>query len=64
MLMTAQENRYHQYQAGYLEHMPGSLYRTVQLPFFDVWRTSVGADSRTPEYLELVDNMRDQKPSQ
>jgi hypothetical protein len=64
MLMTAQENRYHQYQAGYLENMPGGLNRIVQLPFFDVWRTSVGADSRTPEYLELVDNMRDQKPSQ
>jgi hypothetical protein len=64
MLMNAQENRYHQYQAGYLDHMPRSLSRTVQLPFFDVWRTSVGADSRTPEYLELVDNMRDQERSQ
>jgi len=64
MLMTTQENRFHQYQAGYLDSMPASLYRTVQIPFFDVWRTSVGADSRTPEYLELVDNMRDQEPSQ
>ena len=64
MLMAVQENRYHQYQAGYLDNMPASLYRTVQLPFFDLWRTSVGADSRTPEYLELIDNMRDQEPSQ
>ena len=64
MLMTTQENRYHQYQAGYLDNMPASLYRTVQHPFFEVWRTSVGADSRTPEYLELIDNMRDQEPNQ
>ena len=64
MVMTVQENRYYQYQAGYIDNMPASLNMTVQLPFFDMWRTSVGAATRTPEYLELVDNLRDQVPIQ
>jgi len=64
MLMTVQENRYHQYQAGYIDNLPASIRTTVRLPFFDTWRTSVGAGSRTPEYLELIDNFRDQEPNQ
>jgi len=64
MMMTVHENRYHQYQAGYIDNLPASLARIVKLPFFDSWRGSVGAGSRTRQYLELVDNLRDQDPVQ
>lgn len=64
MVMTVEENRFHQYQAGYIHTDPTVLIRISQLPFFDIWRTSIGANARSPEFLEYVENQRDQEPIQ
>lgn len=64
MLMTVQENRFHQNQAGYIETEPTNFARIYQLPFFDIWRTSLGANVRSPEFLEYVEDQRDQNSVQ
>ena len=58
MLMTQFENRYRQYTSGYLEDLPTSVDKLVALPFFDAWRGSLGASTRNPDFLELVDRLR------
>ena len=64
MLMTESENRYHQFQAGYIddalwERRRYSLQKTVGLPFFEIWQDSHGAAARSPEFLELVEELRE-----
>jgi hypothetical protein len=55
MLQTQNENRYLQMQSGYLEHRTSDLLRTASLPFYEIWRESPGAKSRSPEWLEILD---------
>jgi hypothetical protein len=57
MLMTMNENRYHQVNSGFLDSelpIPGLL----DSPFFDTWRASGGARARSPEFLEFIDRER------
>ena len=58
MLLTLNENRYLQMRAGYLENRPQTLLGVVAWPFYEIWRESVGAESRSPEWLEYLDSER------
>ncbi len=59
MLMTVYENRFHQFNAGYFERPPSELVATaVHWPIYDSWRVRGGATTRSPEFLELLDEMR------
>ena len=64
MLMTQFENRYRQFTSGYLESLPTSVELFVALPFFDMWRGSLGASTREPGFLDLVDRLRAQGPAE
>lgn len=57
MLMTANENKHLQFESGYLENGP-DLQGIAAFPFYDTWRDSAGADSRSPGFLELMDDLR------
>ena len=58
MAMTLENNRFSAARAGYLEYSDGTLKRAVAFPFYDIWRGSVGAAGRSPEFLELTDRLR------
>ena len=59
MLMTVYENRFHQYQSGYLDRAPEEVLKTaVHFPIYDAWRQRGGAKTRSPEFLELLDELR------
>ena len=60
MLLTQYENRYHQYKSGYLDGMP-DIESMVAFPIYDVWRLSAGASSRSPDYLEYIDGLRERQ---
>ncbi len=60
--MLEAENRYHQSQSGFLapeawEGRLGTLPKTVSLPVFNLWRTSIGASSRSTDFRELLDDL-------
>ena len=57
MLMTQYENQYHQYQSGYLEHLP-DYERVVDFPTFEMWRASLGTAGRSPEFLAFIDGVK------
>jgi len=64
MIMTDFENRFFQFQAGYFdakswETRVSSLRRIVALPFFTTWRGTLGAVAHSPDFLELVDDLRE-----
>ncbi len=63
MAITEFENRYHQFETGYFdvvwwEARQKAMTRLLRLPFFEIWRESVGASVHSPSFLELIDNMR------
>ena len=59
MLMTVYENRFHQFHSDYLDRSPEEVVATaVHLPIYDAWRLKGGARTRSPEFLELLDEMR------
>jgi len=59
MLMTVYENRYHQYNSGYLDRPPSELVTAaVHWPIYDAWRLRGGATTRSPGFLELLDEVR------
>ena len=66
LAMTEYENRFNQLEAGFLDpkmwatRMSG-LRRLVALPFFDIWRPSIGATRTSPDSLERIDNLRQSK---
>ena len=64
MAMTLNENRYQMANAGFIEAPLKSLERIVRFPLYDVWRDSPGAESRSEEFLELVDEMRNEVTSE
>jgi hypothetical protein len=58
MLMTMNENLYLQFESGYIESARGGLETVVAFPFYEIWRNSAGATSRSPSFLELTDDLR------
>jgi hypothetical protein len=59
MAMTLNDNRYQMANAGYLRYEAKTIESMVQMPIFEIWRSSIGANSRSPEFLELVDRVRE-----
>ncbi len=61
MMMTLNEDRYYQFKSGYLDQEP-PVFRSTELtsyPIYDIWRKSAGANSRSQEFLELLDRQRE-----
>jgi len=59
MLMTVYENRFHQYNSGYLDRPPSELVASaVAWPIYDLWRPGGGAMTRSPEFIDLLDEIR------
>ena len=68
-LMVNMDNRFNQFQSGYLESNSWDGYKStlppmVSLPLFKVWRESPGAQSHTTEFLELVDSLAVEAPDE
>jgi len=64
MAITEYENRYLQFEAGYIdapswENRRTSLQKLVELPVFETWRDSLGAIAHTPGFLEIVAQLRE-----
>ena len=64
MVMTEYENRFAQFEAGYFDATlwatrRSALERTVAVPFFETWRASIGAAGHSPNFLELIDNIKE-----
>jgi hypothetical protein len=62
MYMIDTESRYHQFQSGYLEAQAwearhGTLPSFLMLSVYHLWRDSLGGQSRSADFLELVDEM-------
>lgn len=62
LLMTESENRYHQFNAGFLDAASwhgrlASLRLLVKLPFFGTWRATIGALNHSADFLDLVDRL-------
>ena len=59
MLMTVYENRFHQYNSGYLDRPPSELVAgAASWPIYDIWRPTGGAKTRSPEFLDLLEEVR------
>lgn len=59
LTMIEAENRFHQYQAGYLDAKSwdgrlGSLHRLVKLPIHATWQRSMGALNHSSEFLDVL----------
>lgn len=63
MMMTVFQNRYYQYQSGYLDHRP-QVAELVTWPMFDIWRESGGTAMRSPEFLAMLDKERERVSDQ
>jgi hypothetical protein len=66
-LMVESENRYHQFQSGYLDAPSwvgrrSTLQPLVRLPIFKLWRESFGARGHAAEFLELLDRLAEEAP--
>ena len=62
LLMIDYENRFHQFQAGYIDEQAwrrrlNLLHYLKSLPIFEPWRASPGGKSRGSDFLELVDTL-------
>jgi hypothetical protein len=62
LYMIETESRYHQYNIGYLDAEPWNgrlrtLPGVVCLPTFKTWRQSLGSQSHTAEFLQLLDGL-------
>jgi len=58
MVMTLYQNRYFQFESGYLDHMP-DFGEVVSYPIYEVWRPSGGATLRSPDFLQMLDRRRE-----
>lgn len=59
MLMTESENRFYQFNSGYLDSQSwegclASLEPLVRLPIYDVWRKTPGGVNHSLDFLELL----------
>ena len=62
-LMIESENRYHQHLSGFLESdtwetRHSTLQQLVKLSVFRGWRKTLGAQTRSPAFLKLIDGMQ------
>ena len=64
MLMTLNENRFHQVNSGYLEHGINNFEIVLNFPFFETWRASGGARARSTEFLDFIDHARERNTTQ
>ena len=62
MLMTLNENRFHQFNSGYLESALTNIDLVRRFPFYETWRGSGGARARSPDFLEYLDALRNRQP--
>ena len=59
MSMTMFANQYEMMVSGYMTFPRETFRRAVNLPFYETWRASIGAQSRSQEFLDLADSLRD-----
>jgi hypothetical protein len=64
MLMADSENRFHQFNAGYLgpeswEARRLTLRGNVRMPIYQVWKGSLGGRNRSAEFLSFLDELAD-----
>ena len=62
MYMIDTESRYHQFKTGYLESQAWEARHTtlphfLALSIYEHWRDSLGAKSRSADFLELIDEL-------
>lgn len=62
LMMTDSENRYYQFNSGYLDPQSWegrlqSLSVLVRLPIFEIWRSTPGAMNHSADFLGLLDDM-------
>lgn len=62
LIITVMENRYHQYQAGFLDDKSWaaarvSLQRSLGQNVREDWRKSIGASTHSADFLELIDRI-------
>ncbi len=62
MLMTLNENRFHQFNSGYLESALTNIELVRSFPFYETWRGSGGARARSPDFLKYLDAVRNRQP--
>ncbi len=58
MMMTLYQNRYYQFETGYLDNLPVTE-DVVTLPIYEVWRASGGAKNRSAEFLGFLDRQHE-----
>ena len=61
MMMTLNENRFFQMRSGFLENQPEAVALGVTWPIYEIWQTSGGYASRSPEYREFLELERRQR---
>ena len=69
LFMIDAETRFHQYQSGFLDAQPWearlcTLPRIVRLPIYPVWRASIGAQSHSRDFLDLLDQIYEEVQSE
>ena len=69
LLMIESENRYHQFQAGFLtaqswEGRHATLRSLTKLPIYTVWRDSPGAKGHSADFLDLLDSYAVKAPNE
>lgn len=64
LLMVESENRFHQFNAGYLdpqtwEGRVSSLRPLVALPIYEFWRETPGGANHSADFLEFLDDLNE-----
>ena len=63
LIMADNANLFHQYQSGFLGEdnwtaRQNTLRDLVALPIFEEWRTSIGGESHSQDYLDILEGHR------
>ncbi len=63
MVMTEGENRYHQFESGYLdiqswEGRVASLRPLVRFPIYEAWRQTPGSLNHSADFLDFLEDLR------
>lgn len=69
MYILDSANRFYQYKTGYLDNQNWegrrqTLHSIVRWPLFEVWRDSLGASGHSQEFLNLIDEIREEEMQQ
>ena len=69
LLMIESENRYHQFQAGFLtaqswEGRHATLRSLTKLPIYTIWRDSPGAKGHSADFLDLLNSYAVKAPNE